>query len=187
MWCLATCAPTLSTSSSTFSTGCTDTITRWPWWGRNLIYLISYMTIGGWRKWLDWHLLEILFYQKSIFKSDINLIEYLVLVTMHSLSKKELPILQKWRDRGHEKNFFEEIIQRRSFYWCRFFVHFLSIDAPCEGEDEIKGVKGVVCPLNHCTRQKIHQQIKYERMVPWISHQEQVSKNQKPEVFQIKL
>ena len=49
MWCLATCAPTPSTSSSTSSTGCTDTITRWPWWGRNLIYLISYMTIYIWQ------------------------------------------------------------------------------------------------------------------------------------------
>ena len=49
MWCLATCPPTPSTSSYTFSTGCTDTITRWPWWGRYLIYLISYMTIYIWQ------------------------------------------------------------------------------------------------------------------------------------------
>ena len=187
MWCLATCAPTPSTSSSTFSTGCTDTITRWPWWGRNLIYLISYMTIGGWRKWLDWHLLEISFYKKKKIQKWYRF-DWISGFSDHAFfEQKRTPNFAKvkgqgsrkkllWRNHSAKVILLVQIFCAVSLHWCSW-----------EGENEIKGVKGVVCPLNHCTRQKIHQQIKYERMVPWISHQEQVSKNQKPEVFQIKL
>ena len=131
MWCLATCAPTLSTSSSTFSTGCTDTITRWPWWGRNLIYLISYMTIGGWRKWLDWHLLEISFYKKNNFQKWYRF-DWISGFSDHAFfEQKRTPNFAKVKGQGSRKkllwrNHSAKVILLVQIF-CAFSLHWCSL------------------------------------------------------------